>query len=83
MAPQHNLAENTANWMQYIGSSIGVVFSFINQYAAAIGVLIAILGFLVNWYYKHKSFLLRESETQARNRRFDDPKYYVPDESDE
>jgi len=39
---------------QYGGSAIATIFSFINQYAAAIGVVIAILGFCVNWYYKHK-----------------------------
>jgi uncharacterized membrane protein len=47
---------------QYGGSFAATVFWFINQYAAAIGVLIAVLGFVVNWYYKHKAHKLLEAK---------------------
>jgi uncharacterized membrane protein len=47
---------------QYGGSAAATVFYFINQYAAAIGVVIAVLGFVVNWYYKHKAHKLIEAK---------------------
>lgn len=51
---------------QYGGSAAATVFYFINQYAAAIGVLIAVLGFCVNWYYKAKAHRLLEKEYAQR-----------------
>jgi uncharacterized membrane protein len=51
-----------ASKAQYGGSAAATVFYFINQYAAAIGVVIAVLGFVVNWYYKHKAHKLLEKE---------------------
>lgn len=55
-----------ATTAQYGGSAVATVFYFINQYAAAIGVLIAVLGFCVNWYYKAKAHRLLEKEYAQR-----------------
>jgi hypothetical protein len=55
-----------ATKVQYSGSVAATVFYFINQYAAAIGVLIAVLGFGVNWYYKAKAHRLLEKEYATR-----------------
>lgn len=37
-----------------------------NDMAMVIGAVVAVLGLLVQWYYRHKEFKLRERETNAR-----------------
>lgn len=61
---QHETVQQVADVAtkaQYGGSAIAGIFYFINEYAAAIGVLIAFFGFLVNWYYRHKAHKLLEA----------------------
>jgi len=60
-----------AHWMgdfssraQYAGAAAAGVLSFLNTYAAGIGVIVAILGFLMNWYYKRKSSRLEKEYYQ-------------------
>jgi hypothetical protein len=47
---------------QYGGSFVAAFFSFINQYAAAIGAIIAIAGYITNLIFKKRAerFLLEE-----------------------
>jgi hypothetical protein len=53
---------DVANKAQYTGSVIAACFSFINEYAAAIGALVAIVGFCINWWYRHKIFKLEKAK---------------------
>lgn len=53
---------DVANKAQYTGSAIAAFFSFINDYAAAIGALVAIVGFCINWWYRHKLFKLEKAK---------------------
>lgn len=53
---------------QYIGSFIGVTMYFIQTYAAAIGCIIAALGYLTSLYYQKKKDRREEREHQARMR---------------
>jgi MFS superfamily sulfate permease-like transporter len=76
-------ASDIATKVQYTGAGGAAFFGLtLNEVGVLVGIVIAILGFLVNWYYKHKSFLLREAEANARNRRHDDPKYYMRDDEE-
>lgn len=40
----------------YLASALSALFWFLNENAAAIGVLIALATFSINWYYKNKEF---------------------------
>jgi MFS superfamily sulfate permease-like transporter len=76
-------ASDIATKVQYTGAGGAAFFGLtLNELGVLVGIVIAILGFLVNWYYKHKSFLLREAEANARNRRHDDPQYFRPEEDE-
>lgn len=46
---------------QYIGAAAAGILGFLNNNAAAIGAIVAILGFFLNWYYKHKSFRIEKT----------------------
>lgn len=37
-----------------------------NDVAMAVGAVVAVLGLMVQWYYRHKEFKLRERESNAR-----------------
>ena len=37
-----------------------------NEFAVLIGVLIAVAGFLVNWYYRHKEHQRQQAEHERR-----------------
>lgn len=37
-----------------------------NDIAMAVGAIVAVLGLLVQWYYRHKEYKLRERESNAR-----------------
>jgi uncharacterized membrane protein len=57
---------DVATKAQYGGSAVAAIFSFLNQYAAGIGVCIAVLGFCVNWYYRHKQDKREEASIRDR-----------------
>lgn len=53
---QQEIAERIANGSQYGGAGGALIFGLnANEFAAIAGVIIALAGFLVNWYYKHKA----------------------------
>jgi O-antigen/teichoic acid export membrane protein len=61
----HDTAQTVADIAsraQYTGSLLAGVGAFLNEYAAAIGVLIAVVGFLVNWCYRHKIYKLEKAK---------------------
>jgi hypothetical protein len=47
---------------QYTASFLSVALSFVNQNAAALGLLVALCGFLISWYYRHKTFKLEKAK---------------------
>lgn len=47
-----NMAERTATISTYIASGMAIALGFMNEYAAAFGVLIAMLTFIVNLWFK-------------------------------
>lgn len=51
---------------QYIGSFVGVTMYFIQTYAAAIGCIVAVIGYLTSLYYQKKKDRREEREHQAR-----------------
>ena len=52
-----------ASKASYTGASIAVVSGIsLNQLGVIIGMAVAIGGFLVNWYYRHKTYQLRKKE---------------------
>lgn len=63
--PEHHsdLVEKIANGSQYGGAGGALIFGLTaNEFAAIAGVIIALAGFLVNWYYKHKADKRAEKE---------------------
>lgn len=62
----------TAEAVQYAGSLVGFVMAFIQTYAAAIGILIAIAGYVTSLYYQRKKDRREEREHRARMQIGDD-----------
>jgi positive regulator of sigma E activity len=50
------------DWVTAIGAALSVILGFMNENAAALGVIIGILGLLMQWHYKRKHLELREKE---------------------
>ena len=51
----------------YGGASTSVLGWLVsNEFAVLIGILIAIAGFLVNWYYRHKEDKRQQAEHERR-----------------
>ena len=81
-------AAKNAERIQYVSSGATVIFGLtLNEWGVLIGMIVALGGFVLTWYYKHKSFLLREQEHHARmssrNRRSTDPKYFTSHDDDD
>jgi hypothetical protein len=55
---------DVANKTQYTASAASVVLSFINEYAAAIGILIAFAGFCVNSYFRYMEYRLKKKQAK-------------------
>lgn len=57
------VATTVADKVTITGASTGVVgWIMNNNVLGLIGVCIALAGFLVNWYYKHKHYKLAEKQ---------------------
>jgi MFS superfamily sulfate permease-like transporter len=77
-------AADIASKVQYTGAGGAAFFGLtLNELGVLVGIVIAILGFLVNWYYKHQAFLMRAEHANRRNRRKTDPKYFMPEDSED
>lgn len=48
------ISDKLASFLTYLASGVSIMLGFMNQNAAALGVLIALCTFLLNWYYKVK-----------------------------
>ena len=47
-----HMSEKITTITTYIASCGAVILSFLNQYAAAIGIIIAVLTFGLNWWFQ-------------------------------
>jgi hypothetical protein len=71
------VATDISSKVTYTGAGTGILgFITSSQFLGLVGVLVALAGFLVNWYYKHKEDLRRE---QAHQRRMQDLAANKPD----
>lgn len=62
-----HVATVAANHAQWTGAGTGLVgWLMDSQFLGLIGLCIALGGFLVNWYYKHKHYKLALREQEAR-----------------
>jgi len=52
----------------YGGSFLSVTLGFLNTNAAAIGILIALAGLLMNYHFKRKAYNLLDSRTKNRRK---------------
>jgi hypothetical protein len=52
----------------YGGGSVAFIGGLTaNEFAAVGGLLIGLAGFCVNWYYRHKHFLLEQKKLEAKD----------------
>lgn len=59
----HAAATKAATTAQYGGSGAAVYFGLTaNEIAAFGGLLVAVIGLLINWYYKHQHFVLTQKK---------------------
>jgi len=56
--------EKNLSTFTYIASGMGAFLSFLNNNAAAIGVIIAFCTLLLNWYYQHKRDRFQHNERE-------------------
>jgi hypothetical protein len=69
-----------ANKAQYVGSLVAGIGAFLNEYAAAVGAVVAISGFLINLYYQKKADKYKKAEHELRVRMLLDGKSSGVDE---
>ena len=65
--PKTSVVEQTANTSMFLGASTAVVAGglTLSDWAALLGLTIAVLGLFVNWYYKHKTYKLAEKRSKC------------------
>jgi len=58
----------------YIGSAIATLVGALSlqEWAALVGILIAVATFVVNWYYKRKAAEAAEAADEAKRRHFEE-----------
>lgn len=60
-------AASAASKVTYGGSAAAMGGWFLsNEFAVLMGLVIGVAGFVVNWYYRHKEYKLKERESLAR-----------------
>jgi hypothetical protein len=58
---------SAASKVTYGGSAAAMGGWFLsNEFAVLMGLVIGIAGFVVNWYYRHKEYKLKERESLLR-----------------
>ena len=64
-------AASAASKVTYGGSAAAMGGWFLsNEFAVLMGLVIGIAGFVVNWYYRHKEYKLKERESLSRMSEF-------------
>lgn len=57
-----NMADKITTTTTYIASGGAVLLSFLNQYAAAIGIMIAVLTFGLNWWFQIQKLKIEKAK---------------------
>ena len=76
-------AASAGNAIQYSGATGSIVAGLaLSEIGVIIGMIIAVCGFFINWYYKHKSYMLLVKRTNAETNALKSGKITVLEESD-
>jgi len=76
-------AAQAGNAIQYSGATGSIIAGLaLSEIGVIIGMLIAVCGFFINWYYKHKSYMLLVKRTNAETKALKSGKITVLEESD-
>jgi len=76
-------AAQAGNAIQYSGATGSIIAGLaLSEIGVIIGMVIAICGFFINWYYKHKSYMLLVKRTNAETKALKSGKITVLEESD-
>ena len=54
----------------------------LSEIGVIVGIVVAVFGFFINWYYKHKSYMLLIKRTNAETNALKSGKITVLEESD-
>ena len=76
-------AAQAGNAIQYSGVTGSIIAGLaLSEIGVIIGMVIAVCGFFINWYYKHKSYMLLVKRTNAETKALKSGKITVLEESD-
>jgi hypothetical protein len=76
-------AAQAGNAIQYSGATGSIIAGLaLSEIGVIIGMVIAVCGFFINWYYKHKSYMLLVKRTNAETKALKSGKITVLEESD-
>ena len=76
-------AAQAGNAIQYSGATGSIIAGLaLSEIGVIIGMVIAVCGFCINWYYKHKSYMLLVKRTNAETKALKSGKITVLEESD-
>ena len=56
------MADKITTTTTYLASGGAVLLSFLNQYAAAIGIMIAVLTFALNWWFQIQKIKIEKAK---------------------
>jgi len=76
-------AAQAGNAIQYSGATGSIICGIaLNEIGVIIGIIVAVFGFFINWYYKHKSYMLLVKRTDAETDALKTGKISVLEEPD-
>lgn len=60
-------SELAAIWAKYGGSAVAAYFGTFTaqEWAAVVGAMVAVCGFVMSWYYKHQHLKLARAKAKA------------------
>ena len=76
-------AAQAGNAIQYSGATGSIIAGMaLSEIGVIVGIVVAVFGFFINWYYKHKSYMLLVKRTNAETNALKSGKITVLEESD-
>ena len=71
-------AATVGNTIQYSGATGSIIAGLaLSEIGVIVGIVIAIFGFFINWYYKHKSYKLQEKRHKLEAQAIKDGKLTI------
>lgn len=64
-----SVSNHIASWAERVttvSSTVATVLAILESHAAFIGILIGLIGLLVQWYYRHKEYRLKKLEVKSK-----------------